>query len=103
MEVTLSLKRAVDPEFIRQLHSALENPERRVAEVMTREVVTISPAASLGAAARLMVERHLKRLPVVDAEGRLVGILGRLDVLNTIAAAHLLQWGRAPPRPRRAT
>lgn len=92
MEVTLSLKRAADPEFVRQLHSALKNPECRVENVMTREVVTISPEASLGAAARLMVERHLKRLPVVDAERRLVGILGRLDVLNTIAAAHLPQW-----------
>lgn len=92
MEVTLSLKRAADPEFVRQLHGALENPERRVAEVMTRDVVTISPEASLGAAARLMVERRLKRLPVIDAEGRMAGILGRLDVLNTIAAAHLPQW-----------
>lgn len=92
MGVTLSFKRAADPEFVRQLHGALENPERRVAEVMTREVAAISPDASLGEAARLMVERHLKRLPVIDADGRLVGILGRLDVLNTIAAVHLPQW-----------
>ncbi len=92
MGVTLSLKRAADPEFVRELHRALENPARQVAEVMTREAVTVSPDASLGAAARLMVERRLKRLPVVDAEGRLVGILGRLDILHTIAAAHLPQW-----------
>lgn len=92
MSVTLSLKRAADPEFVRQLHSELENPGRRVAEVMTREVVTVAAEASLGAAARLMIQRHLKRLPVVDGERRLVGILGRLDVLNTIAAANLPQW-----------
>jgi CBS domain-containing protein len=29
---------------------------------------------------------------VVDADGKLVGILGRLDVLNTIAAVHLPEW-----------
>jgi CBS-domain-containing membrane protein len=92
MEVTLSLKRAADAEFVRQLHGALENPTRRVAEVMTRDVVTVSPDVALGTAARLMVERRLKRLPVIDAQGRLAGILGRLDVLNTIAAAHLPQW-----------
>jgi CBS-domain-containing membrane protein len=46
----------------------------------------------LGRAARLMVEKHLKRLPVVDANGKLAGILGRLDILNTIAAVHLPEW-----------
>ncbi len=92
MNVTLSLKRAADPEFVRELHESLENPERKVSEVMTREVVTIGPEAVLGQAARLMVEKHLKRLPVVDREGKLIGILGRLDVLNTIAAVHLPQW-----------
>jgi CBS domain-containing protein len=96
--VGLSLKRAADPGFARQLQTELENPARRVGEVMTKEVVTVSPEASLGAAARLMVERHLKRLPVVDGERRLVGILGRLDLLNTIAAAHLPQWHPAAHR-----
>jgi len=92
MGVALSLKRATDPEFVRELHESLENPNRKVSEVMTREVVTIGPDVSLGQAAKLMVERHLKRLPVVDREGKLVGILGRLDVLNTIAAVHLPEW-----------
>jgi CBS-domain-containing membrane protein len=92
MSVTLSLKRAADPEFVRQLHSELENSARRVSEVMTPEVVTIDADSSIGAAARLMVQRHLKRLPVVDGERHLIGIVGRLDLLNTIAAAHLPQW-----------
>jgi CBS domain-containing protein len=59
---------------------------------MTRQVVTITPDTILARAARLMVEKHLKRLPVVDSDGKLVGILGRLDILNTIAAVHLPQW-----------
>ncbi len=92
MNVALSLKRATDPGFVRELHEALENPNRKVSEVMTRQVVTTRPEALLGQAARLMVDRHLKRLPVVDQEGKLVGILGRLDVLNTIAAVHLPEW-----------
>ncbi len=92
MNVALSLKRATDPEFVHELHESLENPNRKVSEVMTREVVTIGLDVSLGQAAKLMVERHLKRLPVVNQEGKLVGILGRLDVLNTIAAVHLPEW-----------
>ena len=92
MNVTISLKRATDAEFVDDLHKSLQSPERKVSEVMTSSVETISPATLLGHAALLMVEKHLKRLPVVDNEGKLVGILGRLDVLNTIAAVHLPEW-----------
>ncbi|HEY6417691.1 MAG TPA: DUF190 domain-containing protein [Candidatus Binataceae bacterium] len=92
MTVTISLKKAADPDYVRALHESLENPNRKVSEVMTREVVTIAPDTILGRAARVMVEKHLKRLPVVDPDGKLVGILGRLDILNTIAAVHLPEW-----------
>jgi len=92
MNVTISLKRATDADFVDELHKSLQNPEHKVSEVMTREVQTVSPDTLLGRAAHLMVDKHLKRLPVVDSEGKLVGILGRLDVLNTIAAVHLPEW-----------
>jgi CBS domain-containing protein len=92
MKVTISLKRATDLDYVRGLHDSLENPHHKVSEVMARQVVTITPDAILARAARLMVEKHLKRLPVVDSDGKLVGILGRLDILNTIAAVHLPQW-----------
>lgn len=92
MNVTISLKKATDLDFVREIHESLENPERKVSEVMTREVVTVDPDTILGRAARVMVEKHLKRLPVVDGAGKLVGILGRLDILNTIAAVHLPEW-----------
>lgn len=92
MNLTISLKRATDLDFVHKLHESLENPNLKVSEVMSHEVVTIGPDAILGRAAKLMVENHLKRLPVVDSEGKLVGILGRLDVLNTIAAVHLPEW-----------
>lgn len=92
MTVTLSLKRATDLDYVRGLHDSLDNPARKVSEVMTREVVTVSPDMILGRAAKVMVEKRLKRLPVVDGEGKLVGILGRLDILNTIAAVHMPEW-----------
>ncbi len=92
MNVTISLKKATDLDYVRELHESLGSSNHKVSEVMTRDVVTVTPDTILGRAARLMVEKHLKRLPVVDSEGKLVGILGRLDVLNTIAAVHLPQW-----------
>ncbi|MCU0280630.1 MAG: CBS domain-containing protein [Acidimicrobiia bacterium] len=53
-----------------------------VAEIMTRSVVTITPEASVGEAARVMGRRNVKRLPVVDLEGELIGIVSRADVVG---------------------
>jgi len=50
---------------------------------MTTPVVTIRPEATAGAAARLMHQHEVKRLPVVDGDGRLVGIVARRDLLAT--------------------
>ena len=88
----MSLKRATDADFVGELQRNLKSADRKVREVMTAPAITTSADASLGSAAKLMVERHLKRLPVVDGEGHLIGILGRLDVLNTISAARLAEW-----------
>jgi CBS domain-containing protein len=52
-----------------------------VADLMTSPAVTIGAHTSVRHAARVMAERHVKRLPVVDPEGRLVGIISRSDVL----------------------
>jgi CBS domain-containing protein len=56
----------------------------KVAEMMTPDPVTCSPDDSAREAARLISERHHNRLPVVDTDGRLVGIVTRLDVLATL-------------------
>src|SRR5262249_61557907 len=97
MEVSLSLKKAVDPDLARTLIARLRRVTKTVAQVMTPEPVTIGPHAALSEAARLMSKKNLKRLPVVDADGRLLGVLGRLDILTALAAGYLPQ--DASPRP----
>lgn len=52
------------------------------AEVMTKPAVTVSGNAFVGEAARLMQSRRVKRLPVVDADGRLQGVVSRADLLS---------------------
>jgi CBS domain-containing protein len=52
------------------------------AEVMTRPAVTIGQDAQVAEAARLMQSRRVKRLPVVDDNGILRGIVSRADVLS---------------------
>ena len=50
--------------------------------LMTSPAVTIGPDATIPAAARLMNTHHITRLPVVDEDGKLVGIVGRRDLLS---------------------
>jgi CBS domain-containing protein len=52
-----------------------------VGEAMTTDPVVIYPEASLTEAARVMVNHRVKRLPVVDADGRLQGVISRADVV----------------------
>lgn len=52
------------------------------ADLMTKPPVTIGPNEFVSRAARLMYERKVKRLPVVDDDGRLVGIVSRTDLLS---------------------
>jgi CBS domain-containing protein len=52
------------------------------AQLMTTPVITIRTGTRLSEALRLMIEHQIKRLPVVDAEGRLVGLLGRASLLH---------------------
>ncbi|GAA0986282.1 CBS domain-containing protein [Acrocarpospora macrocephala] len=54
----------------------------RADELMTTPVTTVDPDISIPAAARLMAERSVKRLPVIDYSGRLIGIVSRSDLLK---------------------
>lgn len=53
-----------------------------VGQLMTTPPVTIGPDDSVADAARLMHDRLVKRLPVVDDAGELVGIVSRVDLLS---------------------
>jgi len=50
--------------------------------LMTSPAVTIHPDATIAAAARLMNSHHIRRLPVVHADGSLAGIVSRRDLLR---------------------
>ena len=58
-------------------HSALT-----AGELMTAPAVTVHPAASVPATARLMHAHNIRRLPVVDDTGKLVGLVSRRDLIS---------------------
>ena len=64
----------------------------RVRDAMVRDVVSVSPAASLAEAARLMVERRVHRLLVLEG-GRLAGLVSALDLVGLVASGQLVEPG----------
>jgi CBS-domain-containing membrane protein len=52
----------------------------KAADVMTRQVITVTPAASILRAARLMLQHRISGLPVVDKQGRLIVIVTEGDL-----------------------
>ena len=71
-------KEALAMEFIRE-HS------RKVADVMTRGVVTAAPDTSLWKIADLLEKNAIKRVPIVE-NGRVVGIVSRANLLQALAS-----------------
>jgi CBS domain-containing protein len=61
-----------------------------VEEVMTRDIITIREDATIAEAARLMIGMNVRHLPVVDARGRVVGVLSLRDLARAI-------WGSYEP------
>ncbi|NJL55275.1 CBS domain-containing protein [bacterium] len=66
-----------------QLHKALG---QTVGEVMSKNVITIHPDRPLQEAARIMHEKDIHRLPVVDASGQAIGIITRGDIVRSMAS-----------------
>jgi CBS domain-containing protein len=54
----------------------------KVSEVMTRDVIVVRPQTTVRDIAALMVQSRISGVPVVDGEGRLVGVLSETDLLH---------------------
>lgn len=55
-----------------------------VAEIMTRQPITISQDATIGEAAQLMLKNMISGLPVLDNQGNLVGIITESDIFRMV-------------------
>jgi CBS domain-containing protein len=72
------------------------SPELTVAGVMTPQVITAGVDWPVGRAAATMEETGVNRLPVLDDEGRLVGIIARNDVIGAVARAARMEGSARP-------
>lgn len=61
----------------------------RVSQVMSRRVISVAPTARVADAAQLMLDHRISGLPVLDAEGKLVGIVTEGDFLRRVETGNL--------------
>ncbi|HYT79941.1 MAG TPA: CBS domain-containing protein [Actinomycetota bacterium] len=60
--------------------------DTRISEVMTKDLVTVGPQTSLREAAKIMADRWIRHLPVMDG-GKLVGVVSQRDLAGVLAGA----------------
>jgi CBS domain-containing protein len=68
----------------RAAQSYIRTHGQRISDVMTKELIFVSPETLLSEVVTLMESRHVKRLPVLE-RGHLVGIVSRADLLRALA------------------
>ncbi|MEK7656621.1 MAG: CBS domain-containing protein [Elusimicrobiota bacterium] len=74
-----------------------------VREFMTRPVVTAGEGATVGDAVRLMHGKHIRNLPIVDAEGKPKGLVTVGRIIRLLAAHYPAEVVNLPPKPGQVT
>lgn len=58
-------------------------------DVMTREVITIGPDATLAETIKVLVEKKISGMPVINTGGEIIGIISEKDILNFAFSGNL--------------
>lgn len=83
--VRVDLLRSLDRPEVHAVLERLAGSDKVAGDVMTPDPVTARATAALPRLAEIMAHRRLKRLPVVDGHGALVGMVSRVDLLRIAA------------------
>ncbi len=98
LQQRLSIAERLDSRTIKEELAALQSSPLTVADVMSKPVILAKVTESLGAVAARMAKYAIKRLPVVDETGRLVGVVSRKDILEQIISVeHKVRRYKPPP------
>jgi CBS domain-containing protein len=71
-----------------------QNPDTRIREAMTRNVAAVRRDDNLDEVERLMAEQQVRRIPVVDEDGRILGIIAQADLAREQGAVGSKDFGR---------
>ncbi len=67
--------------FVEELQRAMS---LEAGQLMSKDVISVKPEESVEEAATLMVEKGISRLPVIDDDDKLVGIVSRRDIMSCL-------------------
>jgi CBS domain-containing protein/nucleotide-binding universal stress UspA family protein len=87
MGLRISLQRTLSPHIFSEQIQKLAEEGKTAKDIMTSPVVSIREDEHVTKAASLMSEKNIKRLPVLNNLGELVGIISRLDILALVASS----------------
>lgn len=73
-------------DILRAVATGSKLDETRVSEVMTKDLITVGPQSTLREAAKIMADRWIRHLPVVDG-GKVVGVISQRDLAGVLAGA----------------
>lgn len=94
-----SLQRELTEAELNRELALLRDSGQTVADLMVSPVITVTEDAPIADAVRIMTERGIKRLPVVDHKGQLVGMVSRVDVLRALAQPPMREASERTPQP----
>jgi CBS domain-containing protein len=81
------------PRVAKKAASAVTTP---VSTIMSRDAITVRSGTSVEGVAELMLSRGLSRLPVVDSDGRMIGMISKTDLVQRAQDGDTDEESRAP-------
>lgn len=97
LEQRLSVVERLDENLLQSELTSLQSSPLKVADVMTSPVITVLESDSLGVATACMSEHRIKRLPVLNWSGKLVGVVSRVDILNQVVSEEAIKRAAQAP------
>jgi len=89
-----------DRDIVVRVLAERQDPNRmRARDCMSEHLLTVSPETSLGDCLRLMEQRQVRRVPVVDAAGRCIGIVSQADIAQSLPEHDAARFIKALSRP----
>jgi CBS domain-containing protein len=66
-----------------------------ISDYMTTDLITLNPEMEINHAMNILLEKHISGAPVIDANGKLIGILSKKDCLKAaLDASYYRDWGK---------
>jgi len=83
VEGTKCIGTVTDRDIVLRVVAESRQLDTRVGEIASKQLVTVDPQQPVDEAMRLMAEHQVRRLPVCEDDGRLVGIVAQADIARS--------------------